>query len=457
MLKKFSILLLMGLLVIGSAIFFRMHGNPIINIIPEHALPDTPIQIIVSGLKSNEQVTLEASCKDMDNTTWKSSATFTADDKGIVDVSKQAPISGSYSGIDPMGLFWSLTSTNNDPFKNTLKAQVSLYLSKVFLSVFSGDKLRAQKVIIRWPDVQRKKIREQGIVGTLFYPKNSKKNPGIITIHGAGGVPDESLAEILASHGYTVFCIAWFGQDGLPKNLSLIPLEYFQNALLWLKKQPQVDGSKIALIGQTVGAELVLLLAALFPNLVDAGIAYSPTSIVTGDHSMPHEQSAWTYKNRPLPFLPTLSDQQVEQGVREGFIKLQKGTIEDPILPSQFSLYMMNIFSSKIEAATIPVEKIRCPILMIAGNDDKQWPSAVYAKSIIERLDSKGSTIKRKYVNYPNAGNHLLTFPYRSSIDLPFMHGSSWTIAGGTAEGNAHAIEQAWHEVLDFLKETLGI
>ena len=59
-------------------------------------------------------------------------------------------------------------------------------------------------------------------------------------------------------------------------------------------------------------------------------------------------------------------------------------------------------------------------------------------------------------LNYPEAGNHIFTFPYRPSTDLPFIHGSVWTIAGGTPEGNAHAVEQAWQEVLTFLKETLS-
>ena len=71
----------------------------------------------------------------------------------------------------------------------------------------------------------------------------------------------------------------------------------------WLKKQPQVDGNKIALMGQSRGAELVLLLASMFPGEMDAVIAYSPPHLVYGDYS-PEEKSAWTYKNKPVPFMP---------------------------------------------------------------------------------------------------------------------------------------------------------
>ena len=419
MTKTFYVTFLLGTFILVSSIFFWIRCTPKIVVTPEHPLVDESVEIVISNLPANQQIIIEASCKNKDGDIWKSYATFQADDKGAVNVAKQAPISGSYSGIDPMGLFWSLTQTDKDPFKNTLKAQGTLNLCEVLLSVFSADKLRAQKTIDRdWPDVESKDVREQGIVGTLCYPKNMKKMPGIITIHGAGGVPDIGLAQVLASHGYTVLALVYFGAEGLPKNLSLIPLEYFKNAMRWLKKQPQVEGNKIALLGQTRGAELVLLLASLFPDEMGAGIAYSPSHLVSGDHSS-KEKSAWTYKNKPVPFMPMLSDQEVLEGVKEGHITLHKGTIDDPILYTQFSLYHMKKISNKIkDVATIPVENIRCPILIISGDDDQQTASPVSGKSIMERLDSMGSRIKRKYVNYPNAGNHLLTFPYRSSIDF---------------------------------------
>ena len=99
---------------------------PCISVIPEHALVDQQVEIIVSNLEPNSQVTLEASARNKEGDTYKSRATFYVDDKGVVNVAKQAPISGSYTGVEPMGLFWSLTSTNKDPYKNTLQAQGTL-------------------------------------------------------------------------------------------------------------------------------------------------------------------------------------------------------------------------------------------------------------------------------------------------------------------------------------------
>lgn len=459
MTKTSSFIALLSTIILLSSIFFGTKNVPIIIATPEKALLDEPIEIIISNLAAHEQIALEASCKDKDNNLWKSSAIFQADDKGMVHVAKQAPISGSYKSIDPMGLFWSMAPTNKDPSKNTFISQSTLSLHKILLSIFSEDKLRAQKTIHRLPvshDVEKKDIQEQGIVGTLFYPKNTKRSPGLIIIPGSGGRAPDVISQLLASHGYTVLALAYFGAEGLPERLSLIPLEYFQNAMLWFKKQPQVNGNKIALMGQSRGAELVLLLASTFPGEMDAVIAYSASHLVYSDF-LSEQKSAWTYKDTPVPFMPYPSNKEIFEAAKEGHIVLHKGTIEDPFQDTQIFLYAMKMkkFNKVVKEATIPVENIRCPILILSGDDDKMWPSPVSGNSIIERLDSKGSKIKRKHVNYPNTGHNLFIFPHVPSIDLPVQITSGWSLFGGTPDGNAHAHKEAWREVLNFLNETL--
>ena len=457
MTKTFFILLLLCTIIFLGFIFFWTRNRPKIQVTPEKALLDESVEISISALQPHEQITLEASCKGKDNNIWKSSATFKADENGIVSVAQQAPLSGSYTGIDPMGLFWSMMPTEKDPSKNTFMSLLSLNLSEVLLSVFSENKLRAQKIIHRLPvspDVERKEIRDQGIVGTLFYPKNMKGSPGIIVIPGSGGGIPEYISQLLASHGYTVLALAYFGVEGLPKNLSLIPLEYFQKAMRWLKKQPQVDGNKIALCGHSRGGELVLLLASTFPGEMAAGVAFSAPSFVYGDF-LPGKKSAWTYKNKPLPFMPYPSDQEIFKAAKEGHIIPHKGTIEDPFQDAEVFLYGMKKFNKIIKETAIPVENIRCPILILSGDDDKMWPAPVSGNLIIKRLESMGSKIKRKHVTYPNAGHNLFVFPYVPSIDLPVPIASGWSLMGGTPEGNARAIKESWQEVLNFLKENL--
>ena len=42
--------------------------------------------------------------------TWRSHAAFRADATGAVNVSSQPALSGTYQGIDQMGLFWSMAA-----------------------------------------------------------------------------------------------------------------------------------------------------------------------------------------------------------------------------------------------------------------------------------------------------------------------------------------------------------
>lgn len=457
MAKTFLGLLFVSIIITVVTVFFWFKSSPHIIITPERALIDEPIEISVTNLKPHAHITIEATCKNKDNDAWKSYAIFQANDKGVVNVAQQAPISGSYTGIDPMGLLWSMRPTSKDPEKNTFLSQCILNIGEITLSVLSENKLLTHKIVHRLyvsSDVQRKEIREQGIAGTLFYQKSTKNNPGIIVIPGSGGGIPENIAQVIASHGYTVLALAYFGVAGLPEHLSMIPLEYFQQAMNWFKKQPQVEGNKIAIMGHSRGGELAILLASIFPGEMGAAIAYSAPHLVYGDFS-PDNKSAWTYKNKPLPFMAYPSDADIGQAAKEGLVATHRGTIEDPFQDAEIFLWGTKKFSALAKETTIPVENISCPLLIISGDDDKMWPSSVAGQKIIERLNSHNSMIKHKHLHYQNAGHNLFIFPYVPSIDLPVPIACGWSLFGGTPEGNAHAVEQSWKAALEFLKETL--
>ena len=451
-LKGFALTFLLCIVLFSFLFFLWTRGRPKIQVTPEKAPLDVPVQITISNLAAHEQVTIEAYLKVKDDLILSSHAAFEADKNGRVNVTSQAPNSGSYHGIDPMGLFWSMTPTD--------KTITTMPLNKeeVVLNVFSKNKLLTQKKIYRLhvsPDVEKKEIREQGIVGTLFYPKNMKSGPGIIVVTGSSGGIPITISQLLASHGYTVLALAYFQTEGLPDKLENIPLEYFQNALLWFKKQPQVDRTRIALWGISYGGELILLLGSMFPEKMSAIVAYVPSSYVYG--GIPEfNKPAWTYKNQPISFMPSPTTEEILNAVKEGKVPFHKGTVEDPHEPALLYLYGLQKFSESIEKSTIPVENIHCPILIFSGEDDKMWPSTLYGNRIMERLDQKRSTIERKHIHFPSAG-HYFEIPYAPSICQPYYHPvvKFWCAMGGTAEGNARASSQSWQEALSFLKENL--
>lgn len=308
--------------------------------------------------------------------------------------------------------------------------------------------------------MKKTQIRENGLVGTLFQQDTREKLPGIILIPGSdGGVP-EAFAEKLANESYTVLALGYFGLEGLPKYLENIPFEYFQQAFAWFKKQENVRGNNITLIGYSRGGELALLLGSLFPRLMNAIIAYVPSSVVCGGFPHPN-QPAWLYNNKPItPFLTGLTsfEEEFTEGkdlflaCEAGKIPYHANTADDPYDISELFL-ARNQQNNLLNSAAIPVENIRCPLLILSGEDDKIWPSALYGQRVIDRLNQKKSSIIRKYVCYPNAG-HGLTGPYEGSIYHPI--GKFWCRLGGTPEGNHAAYELAWQEVLKFLKSTVN-
>jgi len=104
------------------------------------------------------------------------------------------------------------------------------------------------------------------LVGALFLPSASAPCPAVIVLGGAGGGLSEGGAETLASEGFAALALAYFGIDRLPHELLEIPLEYFEKAIAWLRAQPGVDAERVAVVGNSKGGELALLLGATYPK-----------------------------------------------------------------------------------------------------------------------------------------------------------------------------------------------
>ncbi len=81
-----------------------------IEVFPKQALVDEAVHVRVLGLMPSEKVTVHAECTDFRNQRWESHADFQVDRNGIVDLASLAPVSGTYSGIDSAGLFWSMAA-----------------------------------------------------------------------------------------------------------------------------------------------------------------------------------------------------------------------------------------------------------------------------------------------------------------------------------------------------------
>ena len=81
---------------------------PTLTITPAGAALDTPLRIRVAGCGSGAIVAVTTTQLDPAGRSWSASAKFVADDQGVVDTTSDPPLTGSYEGVDAMGLVWSI-------------------------------------------------------------------------------------------------------------------------------------------------------------------------------------------------------------------------------------------------------------------------------------------------------------------------------------------------------------
>ncbi|MGH8273626.1 MAG: acyl-CoA thioester hydrolase/BAAT C-terminal domain-containing protein [Gammaproteobacteria bacterium] len=422
---------------------------------PATVLVDRPVSIQVSGLKPSEPITLDASMKSFQGTTWRSSATFIADSKGIVTVARTAPRYGSYSGVHAMGLIWSMLPEGVKQPENTW-----FYLprggAKLHLTARAGGRTLASTEVLRlpWsPTVKERNLDNNGLAGILFTPAGAGPHPAVIVLGGSeGGLhPQVEEAALLASHGYIALGLAYFqGYDSknpllahLPKELVGIPLEYFKKAADWLQKQPGVTAGRIGIIGWSKGAEAALLLASTYPKTFRAVVAFAPSSEVwSGIHYGPGPlTSSWMLHGKPVPFASFQN----------------QPTVYNPKTKTIFLLdgYLKPMQSGKGTAhAVIPVERIKGPVLLISGTDDKIWPSSLFAKRIMTRLKKHHHAYADESLCYQGAGHYIL-WPYRPTVTTGSESGPVTILMGGNQHIYAFADRDAWNKVLAFLNTTL--
>ncbi|MGI8583848.1 MAG: acyl-CoA thioester hydrolase/BAAT C-terminal domain-containing protein [Chitinophagaceae bacterium] len=294
-------------------------------------------------------------------------------------------------------------------------------------------------------------VRDKGLVANFYLPKISGKHPAIIVIGGSeGGIwLSDAWGEPLATRGYAVLSLAYFGMEKLPSQLEEIPLEYFKKAIDWVSAHPAVDPTRIAFAGVSKGGEAVLLIAAIYPE-VKAVVAGVPSYVVwqsinwqsLNKKEKPTTKSSWTLQGKALPFVPYDTSQK---------------------FTSLLDFYVGNLRDQRaVEAAIIPVEKIKGPVVLISGKDDKMWPSYLMAEKVVDRLKNKNFRFPYEHLSYDNAGHNIVGPPRKPSTNsLPVADTSSSSRPirpmGGTPEGNNLARNDAWAKIIKFLDKSLPV
>jgi dienelactone hydrolase len=376
----------------------------------------------------------------IDGTSYRSWASYHTDDKGEVDLAVAAPLRGTYSGVDRMGLFWSLLPIVRHGF-----APASLDPIHVHLTLYTSAGTTHVTITRRRiaAGVTRSPLRDAPIVATVFRPKGVA-HAVVVVLGGSEGGMDEGRAAIIASHGFYALALAYFGMAGLPSELANIPLEYVDRALGWVHEQPGMSKLPIILEGDSKGAELALLAAAHNPS-VKSVVAFAPSSSVFEGFSTKDgtRRASWTMSGMPLAFADNPIPPEVKARIRAQRAAKQ---------PVSFRDQYTALATPADPHSTIAVENIAGPVLLVAGADDRLWPSEIFAERIVAARKAHHMPFADELLVFPNAG-HAIDVPYMPTAELAAFDEGSFSVAlGGTAPGYAHADAAMWPTVLAFLK-----
>jgi dienelactone hydrolase len=298
------------------------------------------------------------------------------------------------------------------------------------------------------PGIVKTDVRDNGLYGALYAPPGARHLPAIIAISGSEGGLDvaSAVAKSFAQHDYIVFALAYWRAPGLPQSLENVRLEYFKQAIDWLKARAEVDPARIGLLGLSRGAEGALLVASHYPD-IKAVIAVAPSShlwpasnmsfVAAGSgNSQSSRQPAWTLGGKTLPFLTPEAGPD-DSGPAKNLAPYERALSDTPA-------------NSDSE---IPVDRINGPVLLLSGEQDGIWPAGPMAERIVARLKAAKFLYPFSHLEYPGAG-HLVFLGDPASLDSSRIAPLERAM-GGTDSANLVARRDTWARSLAFFDQAL--
>ncbi|XP_074508283.1 acyl-coenzyme A thioesterase 5-like [Sebastes fasciatus] len=395
---------------------------------------DDPVQVKVAGLRSRQVITMRARSTDEKGVVFSSSATYKADGSGEIDLQRDNSLGGSYTGIEPMGLLWSMKA---DSLHRRLQKTSSLTPHVVKFSVHEEEeegRMLAEATNERFligNGVSRLPVKEGNIRGVLFTPPGGGPFPAVLDLYTFGGGLSEKRASLLASRGFVVLTVALYGHDDMPKYIKVVNLDYFEEAIKFLKKQDKVGSKGVGVISISKSGDLALSIASYLPD-VDATVWINGCSANT---LLPLH-----YKKSQI--LPALMFDIKKMIPTNSGVAIVKDGMHDPL-------------AEENKATLVPIEQAKGRFLFVSSEDDLNWDSKAYVDMMEERLKRHGKD-NFESVCYPGAG-HYLEPPYGPYCPSSFHGVVNMPVAwGGVPKSHAAAEVVLWKRIQEFYRTHLS-
>ncbi len=409
---------------------------------PVPGLADQAHPLVLCNLLPGQTIHIISLMLATDRRFFSSVQTFRITDAEL-NTAKDAPIAGSYSGVEPDGYFWSMAETRDPPrdmladvasdptaiivrTETEKNGTVSAHLDRNF-----GRRLSTAR-----------DIREDGIVGKLFMPK--RHIPGraaVIMIPGAGAPNFQTLtAYLLAARGFTVLSLPYYGLDGLPQQLESIPIEYFSQAIDLLRREYVGKDRKLFLLGISRGTEAAAM-AALQRDDIAGLILLSPSSVLNSGWGtgLQRRVPAWTLHGSPLPFMPSV----------DGEDEVMRAQTPPYRTRARYDLRLDKLAEN--DSARIPFENIESNVVLLSCDQDEVWPSARMSAEIAQRARTRGKRNVASYV-FPGCGHDLGAPVAPTTIrEYPWPKNGPLYTLGGTVQATWHGQKAAWSVLLRYL------
>ncbi len=254
---------------------------------------------------------------------------------------------------------------------------------------------------------------------------------GVLVLSGSSGRVEHERCRVLEAHGAVARSIRWFGGPGQPPGICEVPLETFTDALDELAGQ----ADRLAVLGVSKGAEAALLVA-LRDARVRHVVALAPTPVVWANVGPGHDgavrpqRSSWAWRGEPLPFV-RYDDAAQPAGEPPSFLPLYEQSLRT--------------HADDVAAARIPVEDLDADVVLVAGGDDRMWPSVRFAGELAADRERAG---RRTDVVTLAVAGHRCVLPGEEPPPPSRVNAH-----GGTPEADAELGRLAW----PVIAETLGL